>query len=157
MDKAENLEASPPEAMAQKPVRTLSTPLLRAAAGQAPAELMALLSGPVGEAIAKASGYASKALSENTRRAYATDFFFLLPSAGPAECRRCRRTRWWSPAISPAWRASSAAPGCAGASPPLRKCIAAPAIPGRQGTRRSAPPCAASWPATPNPPARRQP
>ncbi|WP_424140680.1 site-specific integrase [Roseomonas chloroacetimidivorans] len=52
----------------------LTTPLLRAAAGQSPAAVLALLSGPVGEAVAKASGYAGKALSENTRRAYATDW-----------------------------------------------------------------------------------
>ncbi|MDT8334051.1 hypothetical protein RQ831_23650, partial [Roseomonas gilardii] len=52
----------------------LTTPLLRAAADQSPAAVLALLSGPVGEAVAKASGYAGKALSENTRRAYATDW-----------------------------------------------------------------------------------
>lgn len=52
----------------------LPNPLLRAALGQSPAAVLALLSGPVGEAVAKASGYARKALSENTRRAYATDW-----------------------------------------------------------------------------------
>jgi hypothetical protein len=52
----------------------LPVPLLRAAAGQAPADVLALLAGPVGAAVAQAAGYAGQALSENTRRAYAADW-----------------------------------------------------------------------------------
>ncbi|MBO1077789.1 tyrosine-type recombinase/integrase [Roseomonas haemaphysalidis] len=39
-----------------------------------PPEAMELLSGPVGEAVAQAAGYASQALSDNTRRAYDSDW-----------------------------------------------------------------------------------
>lgn len=53
---------------------TLPTPLLRAAAGQASAEVLTLLAGPVGAAVAEAARYAGKALAENTRRAYAADW-----------------------------------------------------------------------------------
>lgn len=46
----------------------------RSAAGQSPANVLALLSGPVGEAVAKAVGYAGKSLSANTLRAYGADW-----------------------------------------------------------------------------------
>jgi integrase len=52
----------------------MPSPLLRAAAGQAPAAVLALLAGPVGAAVAQAAGYAGQALAENTRRAYASDW-----------------------------------------------------------------------------------
>ncbi|MFT8247123.1 tyrosine-type recombinase/integrase [Roseomonas sp. BN140053] len=39
-----------------------------------PPEALAVLSGPVGEAVAQAAGYAGRALSDNTRRAYASDW-----------------------------------------------------------------------------------
>jgi len=39
-----------------------------------PPEALAVLSGPVGEAVAQAAGYAGRALSENTRRAYDSDW-----------------------------------------------------------------------------------
>ncbi|WP_083747227.1 tyrosine-type recombinase/integrase [Teichococcus deserti] len=41
---------------------------------QAPPEAAALLAGPLGAAIAQAAAYAGKSLSENTRRAYASDW-----------------------------------------------------------------------------------
>ena len=44
------------------------------AAGPLPAEALAVLAGPVGEAVAQAAGYAGQALAENTRRAYASDW-----------------------------------------------------------------------------------
>ena len=53
---------------------TLSTALLRAAAEQSPAAVLAVLTGPVGEAVAEAARYAGRALADNTRRAYATDW-----------------------------------------------------------------------------------
>ncbi|QDD96853.1 DNA integration/recombination/inversion protein (plasmid) [Roseomonas mucosa] len=53
---------------------TLSTPLLRAAAEQSPAAVLAVLTGPVGEAVAEAARYAGRALADNTRRAYAADW-----------------------------------------------------------------------------------
>jgi integrase len=37
-------------------------------------ELLRLMAGPVGEAVAKAAGYAGNALAENTRKAYAADW-----------------------------------------------------------------------------------
>ncbi|MBO1074661.1 site-specific integrase [Roseomonas marmotae] len=48
--------------------------LQRLAAGTLPPEALALLAGPIGEAVARAAGYAGRALSENTRRAYASDW-----------------------------------------------------------------------------------
>ena len=39
-----------------------------------PPEALAVLSGPVGEAVARAAGYAGRALSDNTRRAYESDW-----------------------------------------------------------------------------------
>ncbi|MBS5905218.1 MAG: hypothetical protein KIC89_21385, partial [Acetobacteraceae bacterium] len=53
---------------------SLSTPLLRAAAEQSPAAVLAVLTGPVGEAVAEAARYAGRALADNTRRAYAADW-----------------------------------------------------------------------------------
>jgi hypothetical protein len=43
--------------------------VVRLASGALPAEALAVLAGPVGEAVARAAGYAGRALSENTRRA----------------------------------------------------------------------------------------
>jgi integrase len=48
--------------------------IVRLAAGPLPADARRLLAGPVGEAIAEAAAYAGKALSANTRRAYAADW-----------------------------------------------------------------------------------
>ena len=62
------------EALLPRPQPALPTALLRAAAGQAPADVLAMLAGPVGEAVAKAATYAGRALSENTRRAYESDW-----------------------------------------------------------------------------------
>jgi site-specific recombinase XerD len=39
-----------------------------------PPEALAVLAGPVGEAVARAAGYAGRALSDNTRRAYESDW-----------------------------------------------------------------------------------
>ncbi|MBP0496038.1 hypothetical protein [Roseomonas indoligenes] len=39
-----------------------------------PPEALAVLSGPVGAAVAQAAGYAGRALSDNTRRAYESDW-----------------------------------------------------------------------------------
>jgi hypothetical protein len=79
----------------------LSVPLLRAAAGQAPAAVLALLAGPVGTAVAQAAGYAGQALSANTRRAYASDWKAFsawceaggvpaLPAPAATRIRPCR-------------------------------------------------------------------
>ena len=68
---------------------TLSTPLLRAAAEQSPAAVLAVLTGPVGEAVAEAARYAGRALADNTRRAYATDWSLLRPGVA-VEAVRCR-------------------------------------------------------------------
>ena len=59
-----------------KPINQPAVPssVLRLAAGKLPAETLALLSGPVGQAVAQAAGYAGRALSENTRRVYASDW-----------------------------------------------------------------------------------
>ena len=46
----------------------------RLVAGALPAEALVVPAGPVGEAVARAAGYAGQALSENTRRAYASDW-----------------------------------------------------------------------------------
>ncbi|USQ74703.1 tyrosine-type recombinase/integrase (plasmid) [Roseomonas mucosa] len=73
-DPAQGGKAREGEVLLSSGQPTLSTPLLRAAAGQSPVAVLALLAGPVGEAVARASGYAGKALSANTRRAYATDW-----------------------------------------------------------------------------------
>ncbi|WP_139323585.1 hypothetical protein, partial [Roseomonas sp. TAS13] len=70
-DPAQGGKAREGEVLLSSGQPTLSTPLLRAAAGQSPVAVLALLAGPVGEAVARASGYAGKALSANTRRAYA--------------------------------------------------------------------------------------
>jgi integrase len=48
--------------------------VLQMAAGQLPADALALLAGPVGQAVAQAAGYAGQALADNTRRAYASDW-----------------------------------------------------------------------------------
>ncbi|MFC4168805.1 site-specific integrase [Teichococcus aestuarii] len=48
--------------------------VLQLAAGTLSPEALALLSGPVGQAVAKAANYAGRALSDNTRRAYASDW-----------------------------------------------------------------------------------
>lgn len=48
--------------------------ILRLASDQVPAEVEQLLSGPLGAALAQAAGYAGKSLSDNTRRAYASDW-----------------------------------------------------------------------------------
>jgi integrase len=60
----------------QKPQPNGAVPssVLRLTAGQLPAEALALLSGPVGLAVAQAAGYAGRALSDNTRRVYASDW-----------------------------------------------------------------------------------
>ena len=47
---------------------------LIAAAAHTPPEVLALMAGPVGQAVAEAVRYAGRALSDNTRRAYATDW-----------------------------------------------------------------------------------
>ena len=47
---------------------TVPSAVVRLAAGALPAEALAVLAGPVGEAVARAAGYAGRALSENTRR-----------------------------------------------------------------------------------------
>ena len=52
----------------------VSPAVVRLAAGAVPAEALAVLAGPVGEAVAQAAGYAGQALSENTKRAYASDW-----------------------------------------------------------------------------------
>ncbi|MHB0695429.1 hypothetical protein, partial [Roseomonas mucosa] len=39
-----------------------------------PPEALAVLTGPVGEAVAEAARYAGRALADNTRRAYAADW-----------------------------------------------------------------------------------
>ncbi|TPG46425.1 hypothetical protein EAH89_24750 [Roseomonas nepalensis] len=48
--------------------------VVRLAAGALPAEVLAVLAGPVGEAVAQAAGYVGRALSENTRRADVSDW-----------------------------------------------------------------------------------
>jgi integrase len=59
-----------------KPISQPAVPssVLRLTAGKLPAEALALLSGPVGQAVAQAAGYAGRALSDNTRRVYASDW-----------------------------------------------------------------------------------
>ena len=52
----------------------VSRAVVRLAAGALPAEALAVLAGPVGEAVAQAASYAGQALSENTKRAYASDW-----------------------------------------------------------------------------------
>ncbi|MFC7610950.1 hypothetical protein [Teichococcus aestuarii] len=124
--------------------------VLQLAAGTLSPEALALLSGPVGQAVAKAANYAGRALSDNTRRAYASDWkafstwcraggVSALPAAPVviAGHRPASRRRW-------AATASSAA------SPPSPTCTGSPAIPGNRGTQPSAPRCAASSPPTPS-------
>lgn len=59
-----------------KPMPNPAVPssVLRLTAGQLPAEAMALMAGPIGQAVAQAAGYAGRALSDNTRRVYASDW-----------------------------------------------------------------------------------
>jgi integrase len=48
--------------------------VLQLAAGQLPEDVLRLLAGPIGSAVAEAAGYAGRALSDNTRRVYASDW-----------------------------------------------------------------------------------
>ena len=59
--------------------------VVRRVAGALPAEALALLAGPVGEAVAQAAGYAGQALSENTRRVASVAGSASVPIAEPIE------------------------------------------------------------------------
>jgi integrase len=62
---------TPPDGAGRAPL----PPALRRLVGDAlPPEARAVLAGPVGEAVARAAGYAGRALSDNTKRAYESDW-----------------------------------------------------------------------------------
>ncbi|PHK92987.1 Site-specific recombinase XerD [Roseomonas rosea] len=62
---------TPPNGAGSKPL----PPAVRRLVPEAlPPEALAVLAGPVGEALAQAAGYAGRALSENTKRAYESDW-----------------------------------------------------------------------------------
>ncbi|WP_458098103.1 tyrosine-type recombinase/integrase [Roseomonas sp. WA12] len=62
---------TPPDETGRAP---LPTAVRRLVQQTLPPEALAMLSGPVGEAVAQAAGYAGRALSDNTKRAYESDW-----------------------------------------------------------------------------------
>jgi site-specific recombinase XerD len=62
---------TPPDGAGKGP---LPPALRRLVQDALPPEALAVLAGPVGEAVARAAGYAGRALSDNTRRAYESDW-----------------------------------------------------------------------------------